>query len=90
MCLHFAWSGYQIITTDRKECSPLSISPTAVTNSNVASLRVGIPTKDGFLNLTVDYFVEQTGMTLKRVERALADLKTAGLITVSQPHQLLP
>jgi len=45
--------------------------------ADLASLRVGIPTPDGFLSLTVDYIAQQTGMTLKRVERALADLKTA-------------
>jgi len=47
--------------------------------TDLASLRVGIPTQDGFLSLTVDYIGKQTGMTLKRVERALADLKAAGL-----------
>jgi len=42
---------------------------------DLASLRVGIPTEDGFLSLTVDYLAKQTGMALRRVERALADLK---------------
>jgi len=59
-------------------------------HTDVASLRVGIPTEDGFLNLTVNYIANQTGMTLKRVERALKDLKAAGLITVSQPRELKP
>jgi len=54
---------------------------------DLASLRVGIPTQDGFLSLTVDYIAEQTGMTLKRAERALADLKTSGLVTLAQPRQ---
>jgi len=58
--------------------------------TDLASLRVGIPTQDGFLSLTVDYFAKQTGMTLKRVERALADLKTSGLVTLSQPRKRLP
>lgn len=56
--------------------------------TDLASLRVGIPTSQGFLNLTVNYLARNTGMTLKRVERALADLKAAGLLTVSQPRQL--
>jgi len=30
--------------------------------TDLASLRVGIPTEDGFLSLTVDYLAEQTGM----------------------------
>jgi len=29
-------------------------------------------------------------MTLKRVERALADLKSSGLVTLSQPRKRLP
>ncbi len=57
---------------------------------DVTSLRVGVPTKDGFMNYTVDYIAKDTGMTLKRVERALHDLKAAGLVTVSQPRQLRP
>ena len=58
--------------------------------TDLTSLRVGIPTQDGFLSLTVDFIAKQTGMTLKRVERALADLKTSGLVTLSQPRKRLP
>ena len=48
------------------------------------SLRVGIPTSDGFMNYTVKYLCADTGMGLKRVSRALADLKAADLISVTQ------
>ncbi len=58
--------------------------------TDLTSLRVGIPTADGFKSMTVDFIAKQTGMTLKRCERAIADLKAAGLLTVSQPRQLLP
>jgi len=58
--------------------------------TDLTSLQVGIPTQDGFLSLTVDYIAKQTGMTLKRVERALADLKTSGLVTIAQPRKRLP
>ncbi len=54
-------------------------------HTDLASLRVGIPTRDGFLGLTVDYIARQTGMTLKRVERALTDLKASGLVTLPKP-----
>lgn len=57
--------------------------------TDLTSLRVGIPTADGFKSMTVEYIAKQTGMTLKRCERAIADLKAAGLLTVSQPRQLL-
>lgn len=57
---------------------------------DLVSLRVGIPTDSGFMSYTVDYIANDTGMDLKRVERALSDLKSAGIITVSQPRKLLP
>ncbi|MEW8389523.1 MAG: replication protein RepA [Candidatus Thiodiazotropha sp.] len=57
--------------------------------TDLVSLRVGVPTPTGFMSYTVDYIAKDTGMTLKRVERAMADLKAASLITVSQPRQLL-
>jgi len=58
--------------------------------TDLASLRVGIPTKTGFMCLTLDYLTGETGMTQRRVERALRDLKAANLLTVSQPRQLQP
>jgi len=58
--------------------------------TDLASLRVGIPTPEGFLNLTVGFLAAQTGLTLKRVERALADLKASGLVTLSQPRKRRP
>ena len=58
--------------------------------TDLASLRVGIPTEDGFLSLTVDYLAKQTGMAQRRAERALADLKAAGLVTIAQPRKRLP
>ena len=44
---------------------------------DLASLRVGIPTANGFMSYTVDYVTIDTGMNQKRVERALSDLKAA-------------
>ncbi len=58
--------------------------------TDLASLRVGVPTPDGFMSYTVDYIANDTGMTLKRAERALQDLKAAGLITVAQRCQAQP
>lgn len=55
--------------------------------TDVASLRVGIPTKNGFVNLTVDLIAKHAGMHQKRTERAMHDLKAAGLITVAQPRE---
>ena len=75
--------------SERRESCLLSLMA-LLKYTDLASLRVGIPTQDGFLSLTVDYIAKQTGMTLKRVERALADLKTSGLVTIAQPRKRLP
>ena len=58
--------------------------------TDLASLRVGIPSEDGFLSIAVDYLAKQTGMPLRRAERALADLKATGLVTTAQPRKRLP
>ena len=75
--------------SERREACLLSLMA-LLKYTDLASLRVGIPTQDGFLSLTVDYLAKQTGMTLKRVERAMADLKTTGLVTLAQPRKRLP
>jgi hypothetical protein len=56
--------------------------------TDLASLRCGVPTSAGFISLTLDYLVQYTGLNIRRAERAMADLKKANLITVSQPRQL--
>ena len=56
--------------------------------TDLTSLRCGVPTSAGFISLTLDYLVQYTGMNMRRAERAMADLKRANLLTVSQPRQL--
>lgn len=56
--------------------------------TDLASLRCGVPTSAGFISLTLDYLVQYTGLSMRRAERAMADLKKANLVTVSQPRQL--
>ena len=75
--------------SERRESCLLTLSA-LLKYTDLASLRVGIPTADGFLNLPVDYLTKQTGMALRRTERAMADLKAAGLVTIAQPRERLP
>lgn len=56
--------------------------------TDLSSLRCGVPTSSGFISLTLDYLVQYTGLHMRRAERAMADLKRANLLTVSQPRQL--
>ena len=51
---------------------------------DLATLRCGIPTADGFMPLTVAWIAKQCKMTLRRVERVLHDLRLAGILTSHQ------
>lgn len=51
--------------------------------TDLASLRVGIPTPEGFSALPITLLAKHAGISLRRAERAIAKLKTAGLLTVS-------
>lgn len=57
--------------------------------TDLVSLRVGIPTKKGFTSLSYHSLRKNTHLGEKRFQRAMIDLKAAGLITVSQPRELL-
>ncbi|MBS8270873.1 replication protein RepA [Halomonas litopenaei] len=51
--------------------------------TDLVTLKVGVPTPEGgFLNLTVKYLARWTGLKQRRVERALADLQAAGIVSV--------
>ena len=51
--------------------------------TDLVTLKVGVPTPEGgFVNLTVKYLARQTGFQQRRVERALADIQLAGLVSV--------
>ena len=60
-----------------------------LSNTEVVSLRTGVPTEKGFINFTVDFLANYSGLTMSRTERALHDLKAAGLVTVSQARKTL-
>lgn len=51
--------------------------------TDLVTLRVGIPQADGsMMGLTMPYLAEKSGLGERRTERAIADLKKAGLIKV--------
>lgn len=51
---------------------------------DLASLRVGVPTPEGFVALPITLLADHAGISLRRAERAIAKLKTAGLLTITQ------
>ncbi|MEV1665962.1 hypothetical protein ABZQ91_12415 [Pseudomonas aeruginosa] len=73
--------------SERREACLLMLA-VIVSYTDLVSLRCGVPTKQGFMSLTLDYLVEYTGLHMRRAERAMADLKRANLITCSQPRKL--
>jgi len=57
-------------------------------HTELATMRVGIPTHDGFKPIGVRFFVKLTGLSQSRFERALSDLNAAGLITTSERYRI--
>ena len=53
---------------------------------NLTTMCVGIATEEGFKHFKVATIQKYTGLSEKRVYRALLDLKLAGLITIKQPR----
>lgn len=51
---------------------------------DLASLRVGLPTPEGFAALPIKLLADHAGISLRRAERAIARLKLSGLLTVAQ------
>ncbi|MEX3555359.1 MAG: hypothetical protein VB131_01590 [Burkholderia gladioli] len=52
---------------------------------DLASLRVGIPQRDGgFLSLTMPFLAKHACLPVRRAERAMRDLLRAGLVTAQQ------
>jgi hypothetical protein len=48
---------------------------------DLSSLRVGIPQRDGnFMSVTLRFLARQAGIGLRRAERAMRDLQSAGLV----------
>ncbi|MCW3609096.1 hypothetical protein K6Y32_23590 [Burkholderia cenocepacia] len=52
---------------------------------DLASLRVGIPQRDGgFMNVTMSFLAKHACLPVRRAERAMRDLLHAGLVTAQQ------
>lgn len=53
---------------------------------DLVTLTVGIPTKDGQAGLTLLRLHKETSISWSRFKRAIADLREAGFLTISQPR----
>ncbi|KUY63386.1 hypothetical protein WI25_28725 [Burkholderia cepacia] len=63
----------------------LAVLTCLIHHLDVVTLKVGIPTADGFVyHLTMQRIAERTGLTPRRVYRAMSDLRRAALVTVTR------
>jgi hypothetical protein len=68
--------------SERREAC-LALLGALVHYTDLATLRVGIPRPNGWIeNLSVEQLAERAGLGLRRAERALHDLVTAGVVLI--------
>ena len=85
---HVLNKGSRQTRSERREAYQV-ILETMLSFLDLASLCLGTPTLDnGFVDVDMKTLVEASGMTQRRCERAIADLKEAGLVEVKQPRKI--
>lgn len=75
--------GHRLLRSERRE-SAIQVLKTLLKFCDVASLRVGVPTEEGFKGLTFGTIANHAGISYSRVVRVVQNLKAAGLLTVSK------
>jgi len=85
---HALNKGSRQTRSERREAYQV-ILETMLSFLDLASLCLGTPTLDnGFVDVDMKTLVEASGMGQRRCERAIADLKEAGLVEVKQPRKI--
>jgi hypothetical protein len=85
---HVLNKGSRQTRSERREAYQVIIE-TMLSVLDLASLCLGTPTLDnGFVDVDMKVIVSTSGMSQRRCERAIADLKDAGLVTVKQPRRI--
>jgi hypothetical protein len=85
---HVLNKGNRQTRSERREAYQIIIE-TMLSFLDLASLCLGTPTLDnGFVDVDMKALVSASGMSQRRCERAIADLKDAGLMEVKQPRKL--
>jgi hypothetical protein len=80
--------GNRQIRSERREAYQIVLE-TVLSFLDLASLCLGTPTLDnGFVDVDMKTLVAVSGIGQRRCERAIADLKNAGLMEVKQPRKL--
>ena len=76
------------LRSERREACQIIIE-TVLSHLDLASLCLGTPTLDnGFIDVDMRILVNTSGMTRRRCERAILQLKKAGFMEVKQPRRI--
>ena len=87
LTLNFHIHGFKVRSERREAYS--KVLAVVLEHTDLATLRVGIPTENGFFNYTLEYLAARTGMGLRRVARAIRDLKKMSFLIISQIRERL-
>lgn len=85
--LNYRAHGFQIRSERREAC--IKVFTVMLERMDLVTMRVGFPTENGFLNYSIKYLTERTGMGERRVARAIRDLKNIGFLIISQIRERL-
>lgn len=73
--------------SERREAYQIIIE-TLLSHLDLASLCLGTPTLNGFIDIDMKTIVKTSGMSQRRCERAIAELKKAGFLEIKQPRKI--
>lgn len=74
--------------SERREAC-IALMEALILNMDIASMRVGYPSRDGFQNYSLEWLANTAKISFSRAKRALSDLKKSGIITVKQAREFL-
>ena len=85
--LNYHPQGFKVRSERREAC--IKVLAVMVEHMDLVTMRVGFPTEPGFFNYKMENLAERTGMGLRRVARAVRDLKNMDFLVISQIRERL-
>jgi len=87
--LNLANGSSRKMRSERRE-AVVRVSQTLIKFTELATLRVGQPTSQGFANYSYNVLVTHSGLSYSRVRRAMKDLQKAGFVSVKRLYEIDP
>jgi len=85
--LNYHPQGFKVRSERREAC--IKVLAVMVEHMDLVTMHVGFPTEPGFFNYKMEKLAERTGMGLRRVARAVRDLKNMDFLVISQIRERL-